>query len=98
MLDLLYCALAVAEDRLPGWKMFESVEAIDASLVDKDGRDVDLAASLPRGARIVDHGELHEVVRWVCTRHPERAPFTFVDRGRGLRGALGDDCRVHAPK
>lgn len=98
MLDLLYCTLAVAEDRLPAWKMFESVERLDFALVDKDGREIDVAASLPRGARLVDRTELHEVVGWICVHQRERAPFTFVDRARGRRVDIANDCIVHATK
>ena len=29
VLDVAYCVLALAEDRLPGWKMFEDVERFD---------------------------------------------------------------------
>lgn len=100
VLDVGYCALAVAEDRLPGWKMFEDVERLDATLRDRDGAVVDVRGYLPRHAWLVRYDELAEVVRFVCEKERARAPFTFEERGRGVRVVLGpEDCRVpRAPR
>lgn len=96
VLNVLYCLLATAQPGLPGWHMFESVEGVEHELRDRDGREVDVRGWLPRGANLVDRGELHEVVRFVCTREHARAPFTY--RERGTEQTLGVDCRVHATR
>ena len=99
MLNILYCALAVVEGRLPGWHMFESVERLEPTLKDRDGRTLDLADYLPRDARLVDYGELTLVVRFVCEKERARAPFVFEEKVRGVRAELGpDDCSVHASR
>lgn len=98
VLNVLYCLLATAQEGLPGWHMFESVERLDVTMHDKDGVAVDLAAVLPRRARIVDRSELYEVARFACQRAPARAPFVLEERDRGRRLPLGSDCKVHAPR
>ena len=99
VLNVLYCLLAVAQEGLPGWHMFESVERLDYTLRDNEGREVNLAAYLPRGARLVDHTELAEVVRFVCERSPSRAPFTFDEPARGVHATLGpSDCALPGPR
>jgi hypothetical protein len=92
-LNVLYCALAAAQDGLPGWHMFESVDSLDHELRDRDGAPVDIRAWLPRGANLVDRSELRQIVRFVCARERARAPFTY--RERGAPRPLGEDCRVH---
>lgn len=96
-LNLLYCLLAAAQDGLPGWHMFESVESVDHELRDRDGNVVDVRAWLPRGANLVDKGELRNVVTFVCKKEHSRAPFTYSEPA-SERITLGDDCRVHAPR
>ena len=104
VLNVLYCLLAALQEGLPGWHMFESVDDLDHELRDRDGNVVDLRAWLPRGANLVDRGELRKVVAFVCERAPERAPFTYVEPSRGTNVTLGatgagpthDGCTVHA--
>jgi hypothetical protein len=103
VLNVLYCLLATAQAGLPGWHMFESVETIDHELRDRDGQLVDVRAWLPRGANLVDRGELREVVAFVCQKQPARQPFTYEEPSRGLRVTLGagtaaNGCKVHAPR
>ena len=98
VLNLLYCALAVAQEGLPGWHMFESVESLDHELLDKDGQRVDVRDWLPRGANIVDRAELRRIVSFVCTRERQRAPFTYAEPSRIVRTTLGDDCKIHATR
>jgi hypothetical protein len=101
-LNVLYCALAAAQEGLPGWHMFESVEPIDYTLVDRSGVAVDVRTYLPKDAWLVDRSELHAIVRFVCEKHPERAPFMFTDRAGGGGGGASattssigpGDCRV----
>lgn len=95
-LNVLYCLLATAQAGLPGWHMFESVESLDHELRDRDGQVVDVRAWLPRGANLVDRGELRDVVRFVCQKERARAPFTY--RERGEPSTLGEDCKVHAAR
>ena len=97
-LNLLYCVLAVAQDGLPGWHMFESVESTDYDLIDRDGQPIDLREWLPRGANVVDRGELRRVVTFVCKKEHARGPFTYAEPPRGVPETLGDDCKVHAPR
>lgn len=98
VLNVLYCLLATAQEGLPGWHMFESVERLDVTMRDKDGVALDLATVLPRRARLVDRAELYEVARFACQRAPTRAPFVLEDRDRGRTLPLGSDCKVHAPR
>lgn len=98
VLNVLYCLLASAQEGLPGWHMFESVERLDVTMRDKDGNAVDLTALLPRRARIVDRAELYEVARFACQRAPARAPFVIEDRDRARTSPLGSDCKVHASR
>jgi hypothetical protein len=105
VLNVLYCLLAAAQEGLPGWHMFESVEAIDHELTDRNGRALDVRAWLPRGANVVDRAELHRIVMFVCKKEPDRAPFVYAEGeqggwgkkepSRGFRTTLGDDCKVH---
>jgi hypothetical protein len=96
VLDVLYCLLAAAQEGLPGWHMFESVESMQHELRDRDGNLVDVRAWLPRGANVVDRTELRAVVAFVCAKERARGPFTYRERGKEL--PLGDDCRVHASR
>jgi hypothetical protein len=103
VLNVLYCLLAVAQEGLPGWHMFESVEPLDHELRDRDDRLVDVRDWLPRGANVVDRGELREIVAFVCEKERARAPFTYVERSQHLRVTLGvapgrEGCKVHAPR
>lgn len=76
--------------------MFESVDRLDYTLRDRDGRPVDVRAYLPKSAWLVDYGELTEIVRFVCERERDRAPFTFEEHERAVHAVIGpDDCRVH---
>lgn len=103
VLNVLYCLLAAAQEGLPGWHMFEAVEALDHVLVDHDGRLVDIRASLPRGANVVDRGELRAIVEFICEKDRAHAPYTYVEPSRGLSLTLdpatgADGCKVHAPR
>jgi hypothetical protein len=104
VLDVLYCVLAAAQEGLPGWHMFESVEPLDHELRDRDGQAVDVRAWLPRGANLVDRGELRGIVAFVCEKERARGPFTYVEPSRGTHVTIGasgtgaDGCRVHAPR
>ncbi len=99
VLNVAYCALAVAEDRLPGWKMFEDVERFDVAMRDRDGIEVDLRDHLPKNAWLVRWDEVREVAAWVCRKKAARAPFSFEERVRGVRVTLGPDCQVpRAPR
>jgi len=77
--------------------MFESVEPVEHELRDRDGNLVDVRAWLPRGANLVDRGELRRIVAFVCRREPARAPFTYTESSR-TPITVGEDCRVHAPR
>jgi hypothetical protein len=105
VLNVLYCLLAAVQEGLPGWHMFESVEDLDHELRDRDGQLVDVRAWLPRGANLVDRGELRNVVAFVCEHAAERAPFTYVEPSRGTNVTLdptragagsANGCTVHA--
>ncbi|MDB4943868.1 MAG: hypothetical protein JWP97_3402 [Labilithrix sp.] len=103
VLDVLYCLLAAAQEGLPGWHMFESVEAVDHELVDRDGIAIDVRSALPRGAVLVDRGELRKVVSFVCRREAARGPFRYSEPslhvGVTLDPAQGrEGCIVHAPR
>jgi hypothetical protein len=99
LLNVLYCALAVVQEGLPGWHMFESVESIDHQLADRDGRPVDIRAWLPKGANVVDRAELRRIVGFVCERERARAPFTYAEPSRGFTTMVReDDCKVHAAR
>ena len=98
VLNVLYCVLAAAQAGLPGWHMFEEVELVDGELRDRDGELVDVRAWLPRGANVVDRGELRDVVAFVCKKEQARAPFTYAERSRKVEVTLGDDCKVHVPR
>ena len=103
VLNVLYCLLAAAQEGVPGWHMFESVEPLDHALTDNAGVAVDVRAFLPRGANLVDRGELRKVVAFACRQQPWRAPFTYVEPGQGIDVRLDprdgpEGCRVHAPR
>ena len=103
VLNFLYCALATAQDGLPGWHMFESVEAIDYELHDRDGRAVDVRGWLPRGANVVERAELRRVVAFVCAREIGRGPFTYAEPSRAVTATLGaggdpEGCIIHASR
>ena len=103
VLNILYCVLAAAQEGLPGWHMFESVEPIDHELLDREGRAVDIREWLPKGANLVDREELRRVVGFVCRKEIARAPFSYSEPSRGLTTTLGangdrEGCKVHAPR
>jgi hypothetical protein len=104
VMNVLYCLLAAAQEGVPGWHMFESVEPLDHMLVDREGRLVDLREWLPRGANLVDTGELRKVARFVCTKEPARAPFTYSEPLTGFHATLepqgsgAKGCVIHAPR
>lgn len=99
VLNVAYCALAVAEDRLPGWKMFEDVERFDVVLTDSHGIPLELRDHLPKNAWLVRWDEVREVVAYVCRKKAARGPFSFEERVRGIRAELGPDCKVpRAPR
>jgi hypothetical protein len=94
VLDIAYCALAAAQEGLPGWHMFEDVERFDVDLRDRDGVALDLRAYLPRAAWLVRYDEVRDVVHFVCAKERARAPLTFEERSRAVKVTLGPDCRV----
>lgn len=101
VLNVLYCLLAAAQEGVPGWHMFESVEPLDHDLTDRDGNAIPVRASLPKGANLVDREELRKVVEFVCGKERARAPFTYVEPSRGVNVRLDpsagvDGCKVHA--
>ena len=101
VLNVLYCLLAAAQEGVPGWHMFESVEPLDHELRDRSGTLVDVRAALPRNANLVDRGELRKVVEFICRKEPARAPFTYVEPSRNVNVQLdprasADGCKVHA--
>lgn len=99
VLNVLYCVVALAEDALPGWKMFAAVDRLAFELRDRDGRTVDVRDYLPRGAYLTDKGDLVRVARFVCTKERARAPFTLVEPTLGVRVEVGaGDCSVDAPR
>jgi hypothetical protein len=59
ILNLLYCAAALFEDRMPAWKMFESGEPLDPALTRR------AEAYLPDGAYLLSQAELDSVLRWI---------------------------------
>lgn len=101
-LNILYCTLALAQEGLPGWRMFESVEDVRHDLVDKDRRRLDVHDWLPRGANVVDRGELRRIVTFVCEQERWRAPFVYTERATGFTATLTangpEGCRIHAPR
>ena len=106
VLNVLYCLLAAAQEGLPGWHMFESVEPIDHELRDRDGQVIDVRAVLPKNANLVDRTELRSIVAWICEHEPARAPFTYREQPRRHEQAplvvqlepIGrDGCKIHAP-
>jgi hypothetical protein len=101
VLNVLYCVLAAAQEGIPGWHMFESVEPLEHDLRDQAGDPVDVRAWLPRGANLVDRSELRKVVEFICQKDATRAPFRYVERARGLDVRLDpragpDGCKIHA--
>lgn len=95
ILNVAYCALAAAQEGLPGWHMFESVERVEWSLRASNGETVDIHRWLPKNARLVESTELREVVRFVCEKERARAPFTFDVPNENLHVLLGPaDCRI----
>ena len=87
VLDVVYCLLAVAQDGLPGWHMFESVDRLDV-VTDREGRTVDVRAVLPRDAWLTERAELALVIQWICERDREHAPYRFGNR------VMQPDCKV----
>ena len=102
VLNVLYCLLAAAQEGIPGWHMFESVEPLDHVLRDREGRVLDVREYLPRGANLVDRGELRKVVAFVCERERAWAPFTYAEPSTGLEVTLSGSgpkgCIVHAAR
>lgn len=107
VLNIFYCFLAAAQEGLPGWHMFESVEPIDHELRDKDGQLIDIRTVLPKNANLTDRTELRSVVAWICEHQPERAPFTYRETPRRkerlpfqvqLEPVGRDGCKIHAPR
>lgn len=101
-LNVLYCMLALAQDGIPGWRMFESVEDVQYALFDKAHEPVDVRQWLPRGANLVDRGELRKIVTFICEQERSRAPFEYAEQATGLRTTLTangpEGCRIHAPR
>ena len=105
VMNVLYCVLAAAQEGIPGWHMFESVEPLDHVLRDRDGRVVDVREWLPRGANLVDRSELRKIVAFVCEKERARAPFTYAEPSAKLEVTLGGEqgsgpkgCVIHAPR
>jgi hypothetical protein len=92
VLNVLYCLLAAVQPGLPGWHMFEDVERLAPTWTDRDGARIDVRSVLPRGAHLVDRGELYEVVRWFCEEHRDRAPFVLEENG--VETTIEADCRM----
>lgn len=101
-LNILYCMLALAQDGIPGWRMFESVENVRYELLDKDHQNIDVRGWLPRGANVVDRSELRNIVSFVCEHERARAPFVYTEASTGLVVTLTAEgpkgCRIHAPR
>ena len=74
VLNVLYCLLAAAQDGLPGWHMFESVERLPP-VTDRDGNAVDYRKYLPKDAWLTDRKELEEIASFVCKKEPHLAPI-----------------------
>lgn len=92
VLDVAWCCAALVTPGLPGWKMFATVAPADVTLVDRDGRRVDLLALVPRGAWIVDEQQLARVAVWACRRDPSRAPYVIREPGRAPRTLAAGTC------
>jgi hypothetical protein len=104
VMNVLYCVLAALQEGVPGWHMFEAVEPLDHVLRDREGQAIDIRGWLPRGANLVDRGELRKIVAFVCEKERARSPFTYAEPSTGLvveLGAAGSGprgCIVHAPR
>jgi hypothetical protein len=95
ILNLAYCTAALFLEELPGWKMFESVEALDYVLRDEAGRALDVHDALPANAHLIDAAQLRRVVQFICEHH--RGPLWF----EATRGGPGEwlhsgACAPHA--
>lgn len=102
VLNVLYCMLALAQDGIPGWRMFEGVEDVRHELVDGAGASIDVREWLPRGANLVDRSELRQVVSFMCEKNRSRAPFTYRETATGVTATLDGQgpkgCKVHASR
>lgn len=97
VLNVLYCMIALAEDGLPGWRMFEGVEDISHELRDRDDVPVDIRGWLPRNATLVDRSELRRVVAFICENQRSRAPFRYEERATGVNTIVtAPGCKVEA--
>ena len=98
MLDVLYCVVALGNDKLPGWKMFAAVDRVDFELRDRDGLVVDLRDWLPRGANVTESADLVRVAEFVCKKQRSRAPFTLAVPARGAHVEINPECAADAPR
>ena len=71
--------------------MFGRVEPLAYSLSDRAGRPIDVRDYLMRSHYIVNARQLSDIVSFICRKEPDRAPFRFEERNRGVR------MEVHAP-
>lgn len=75
--QLAWAAAGAVLPSLPGWTMFARFERVSARLVDRDGREQDLFASVPRDVYVADAGSARAVAAHVCRSQPARAPWTL---------------------
>ena len=96
ILNIAYCSLASLGTTLPGWKMFDKVEAMRFSLKDAEGRSIEVRDCLPAGAYFNSPRALLPVLGFICRsgRHP--LPLVFEEQVRGVRLRIGaeDGCRT----
>ncbi len=98
-LNVLYCVVALGDDKLPGWKMFAAVDRLDYQFRDRDGLAVDVRDYLPRGAYLTDVDDLVRVARFACKKERARAPFTLEEPEHGVHLEMSaSDCATDAPR
>ncbi len=62
---------------LPGWQLFGQVDRFTYTLVDAQGRTVDVRDHVPtREYWFVDHTMPLQIARWLARTQPERAPLS----------------------
>ena len=64
--------------KAPAWGMFSRVERLDYSLVDKDGRSVDLRAFLPPVFYAANRDILLDAAECACRKAPATTPWRVV--------------------
>ena len=73
--NLAYCAVTTAGGKAPAWGMFSRVERLDYSILDKDGRNVDLRAFLPPVFYAANRDILLDAAECACKKAPATAPW-----------------------